>query len=257
MCRRVMAMKILIAMAMLAVSLQGAPASAQGVYVTHGQNGPVFSDKPQSGAKEVTLQPLNVMAAPKAAPSSASRAGAPAASTLPAPGKVDESRAVAARANYLSLVIVAPENEGSVIANTGMFEVRLASDPPLQLGDGHAYMVSINGRPLGQRFTTTELMIPPEFWGGAVPMNQFAQLDASLVDGSGNVLIRATPVRFFMRYTTVLNNPNIPHPYHPFGVVRPIGPHVPSVPVVPIVPTPQPKPASSNWPMTGQTARKN
>jgi hypothetical protein len=258
-----MAMKIFIAMAMLAVSLQGAPASAQGVYVTHGQNGPVFSDKPQSGAKEVTLQPLNVMAAPKAAPSSASRASAPAASTLPAPGKADEQRAVAARANYLSLVIVAPENEGSVIANTGMFEVRLASDPPLQLGDGHAYMVSINGRPLGQRFTTTELMIPPEFWGGSVPMNQFAQLDASLVDGSGNVLIRATPVRFFMRYTTVLNNPNIPHPYYPFGVVRPIGPHVPSlpvvpvVPIVPIVPTPQPKPASSNWPMTGQTARKN
>jgi hypothetical protein len=252
-----MAMKIILAMAMLAVSLQGAPASAQGVYVTHGQNGPVFSDKPQSGAKEVTLQPLNVMAAPKAVPPSASPASAPVTSSLQESGRAAEQRAVAARTNYLSLVIVAPENEGSVIANTGFIEVRLASDPPLQLGEGHAYTVSVNGRPLGQRYTTNDLVIPPEFWGGAVPMNQFAQLDASLVDGSGNVLIRATPVRFFMRYTTVLNNPNIPHPYYPYGGVRPVVPVVPIVPSVPVVPAPQPKPAASNWPMTGQTVRKN
>jgi hypothetical protein len=249
-----MAMKIFIAMAMLAISLQGAPASAQGVYVTHGQNGPIFSDKPQSGAKEVTLQPLNVMAAPKAVPPSASPANAPVASSLQESGRAAERRAVAAKSNYLSLLIVAPENEGSVIANTGFIEVRLASDPPLQLGEGHAYTLSVNGRPLGQRFTTTDLVIPPEFWGGTVPMNQFAQLDASLVDGSGNVLIRANPVRFFMRYTTVLNNPNIPNPYHHYSGVRPT---VPIVPIVPIVPTPQPKPAPSNWPMTGQKFRKD
>jgi len=247
-------MKIFIAMAILALSLQGSPANAQGVYVTHGANGPVFSDKPQAGAKEVTLQPLNVMAAPKAVPPSASPTGAGTENPSTAAGRGDEQRAAAARASYASFAIVAPENESSVIDNTGMIEVRLASDPPLQVGEGHAFMVSINGRPVGQRFTANEFIIPPEFWGGAVPINQFAQLDARLVDGSGHVLIRAVPVRFFMRFTTVLNNPNIPNPYHPINVFRPIAPIVPSVP---IAPTPQPKPASSNWPMTGQGASKN
>lgn len=249
-------MKIYIAMAILAVSLQSSPVNAQGVYVTHGENGPVFSDKPQSGAKAVTLPPLNVMAAPKAVPSGTSPAGAGSEASSTAAGRADEQRA-AASSSYLSFAIVAPENEGSVIANTGMFEVRLAANPPLQIGEGHAFMISINGRPVGQRFTANEFIIPPEFWGGSVPMNQFAQLDASLVDGSGRVLIRAVPVRFFMRFTTVLNNPNIPNPYHPFTAVQPIVPIVPSVPIVPIVPTTQPKPASSNWPMTGQTVRKN
>lgn len=243
-------MKILVAMVILAVSLQIASSHAQGVYVTHGENGPVFSDKPQSGAKEITLQPLNVMAAPTTSPSSPSRAGAGVDGSATASGRADEQRA-AARSSYLSFTIVAPENESSVIINTGMFDVRLASNPPLQIGEGHAFMVSINGRPVGQRYTANEFIIPPEFWGGNIPMNQFAQLDASLVDGSGRVLIRAASVRFFMRYTTVLNNPNIPNPYHPFGVVQPI------VPIVPVVPTAQPKPASSNWPMTGQTVRKN
>ena len=44
--------------------LGSSAAQAQAVYVTPGVNGPVFSDKPQSGAKPVALQPLNVLASP-------------------------------------------------------------------------------------------------------------------------------------------------------------------------------------------------
>ena len=36
-------------------------AAAQTVYETRGANGPVFSDKPQPGAKAIQLKPLNVI----------------------------------------------------------------------------------------------------------------------------------------------------------------------------------------------------
>ena len=46
-----------------AVMMCSAVIQAQGVYVIQGPNGPAFSDKPQTGAKEVTLRPLSVVPA--------------------------------------------------------------------------------------------------------------------------------------------------------------------------------------------------
>ena len=61
-------------MVVVVLALAGATAVAQGVYMTPGKNGPVFSDKPQSGAKEVRLRPLSVIPSeqmtPAAPPSS-------------------------------------------------------------------------------------------------------------------------------------------------------------------------------------------
>ena len=156
-------------------------AVGQGVYVTPGDQGPVFSDKPQRGAKEVTLPPLTMFS------------------------------------------VVSPENNGSVVANTAVFEVRVAVDPSLQLGAGHAFVVSINGRPVGQRYTATEFMIPPEFWGDTLPpANQSMLLEASIVDGVGQVLKTAPPVWFFMRHASLTNRPK--RPVH-----------------VPVAPLPEPK----------------
>lgn len=203
-----------------ALMLQSATLHAQGVYVTPGAKGPVFSDKPQPGAREVTLQPLNVVA-----PEPAHR---PAA-TAPAPGTADSRMPEATVQAYRSFSVVSPEDNGSAAANTALFEVRVAVDPPLQLGAGHAFVVSINGRPVGQRFTATEFMIPPEFWGDTLPpANQGMQLDASIVDAGGQVIRKATPIRFFMRFVTILNQPRRPVP-------RPIAP--------PHRPSPQAKPA--------------
>ncbi|MEI7611353.1 MAG: hypothetical protein WCK63_00520 [Betaproteobacteria bacterium] len=207
--------------------IQGAAVRAQGVFVTQGEHGPVFSDKPQSGAKEVTLRPLSVIDTPRETKAAAGKTGAAAL-----PANSESQRAAATRTSYQSLLILSPEEEGSVIVNSGAIDVRLSVDPSLQLGEGHAFMVSVNGRRVGQRFTSTEMTIPPEFWGGMPPANQFAQLDVSVVDESGRELIKATPVRFFMRYTTVLNNPNR---FHPFPVITPIRP------IAPIVPSSQPK----------------
>jgi len=197
---------------------------AQGVYVTQGANGPVFSDKPQPGAKEVTLKPLNVvplLKAPKvpaAAPTEVKEESGNADAAAPAPA-------------YQSFAVLYPENNGSIVANTAVFDVRVAVDPALRLGEGHAFVVSLNGRPVGQRFTSTEFMIPPEFWGDTLPPpNQEMQLDASIVDANGQVLTSAAPVRFSLRYATVLN--------HPRRLRPPVPPKAP----------PAPKPAKEREP---------
>lgn len=186
---------------MVLAALSMGVAQAQGVYKSQGAQGPVFSDKPQPGAREVSLPPLNVIETSNERVS-------------PAPPRPSESGATppdAAPPAYRSFAIVFPENEGSVVANTAVFEVRVAVDPPLQLGARHAVTVSLNGQPVGRRFTATEFMIPPEFWGDTLPPpNQRMQLDASIVDGDGRVLRQATPVSFYLRHASRLNLP--PHP---------------------------------------------
>ena len=177
---------------------------AQGVYVTPGANGPVFSDKPQPGAREVILPPLNVVAPPPQLTTPAAKEG----------GKAEAKESVrpeVAPFVYRAFSIVQPENDGSMLANTALFEVRVAVDPPLQLGAGHAFAVSIDGRAVGQRFTANEFIIPPEFWGDTVPPpGQRLQLDAVIVDRDGRALSKAEPVRFFMRYAPALNRPRQP-----------------------------------------------
>ena len=178
--------------------------SAQGVYVKQGPNGPVFSDQPAPGAKEVTLKPLNVMPAPPAEAKETNEAG-------PKVVTVDTTKpASALSSDYDRFQIVSPENDGSTVANTAVFEVRLAVNPPLRLADQHAFVISLNGRLVNQRFTATEFMVPPEFWEELPPPNQEMQLDASIIDGKGQILKRADPVRFYLRYTTVYQNPNYP-----------------------------------------------
>ena len=180
--------------------LLAALAQAQDVYVTDGKNGPLYSDRPLPGAREVALPPLNVAPSPPAT-------AAPALPTVA--GEVPAAREAAPP--YRNFAIVWPENEGSVLANTAVFEVRLAVDPPLRLGDGHAFAVRINGRAVEQRFTASEFMIPPEFWGDTLPPpNQSMQLDARVVDGDGREIVSATPVRFYLRHATLYIPPRPP-----------------------------------------------
>ena len=195
-------------LALAVLSCVGA-VQAQGVYKSQGAQGPVFSDKPQPGAREVSLPPLNVIESPgeRASPTPPRAAEGRATSEPEAPA-------------YRSFAVVFPENDGSVVANTAVFEVRVAVDPPLQLGARHAITVSLNGQPVGRRFTATEFMIPPEFWGDTLPPpNQRMQLDAAIVDGDGRVLRQAAPVSFFLRHASRLNLPPHPQP-------RPVTPGV-------------------------------
>ena len=158
---------------------------AQGVYVTPGEKGPVFSDKAQPGAREVSLPPLNVMEPPPVAARPSARASPEDA--LPA---------------YRSFSIVLPENDSGVTANDAVFAVRVAAEPPLQVAAGHAFAVTINGRSLGHRFTSTEFPIPREFWGDEPPPNnQRVDLEASIVDAQGRVLQSAAAVHFVLLHS--------------------------------------------------------
>ncbi|HOG03110.1 MAG TPA: hypothetical protein PLL14_03965 [Accumulibacter sp.] len=190
---------LLLPLSLLSALPSAAP--AQDVFVTRGAGSPVFSDKPQAGAKPLSLPPLNVIE-----PLPVSRA--PAAAT---PAREESRRAEPAIPAYQKFSIVSPANDGSVLANTALFEVRVVVEPPLQLGEGHAVTVSINGRPVGQRFTAGEFMIPPEFWGDTLPpANQRHQLDAAIVDRNGAVLRRAEPVTFHLRYVAGLQHRHAP-----------------------------------------------
>ena len=192
------------------LALSFAAAEAQGVYVIQGEKGPVFSNVREAGAKEVVLRPLSVIPSEKEAKkggealSKGSGASSKSSGTTPNPaGREDPDP------GYSAFRILLPEEGGSVIANTGVLEVRLEAEPPLRIGEGHAFSVRINGRQVAQRFTANEFVIPPESWAEApFPANQMAQLDASIVDGAGRVLRQAASVRFSMRYTTVLNRPH-------------------------------------------------
>ena len=196
----------LLTMVSLALCVWSSVSLAQGVYVKQGPNGPVFSDQPAAGAKEVTWKPLNVMPAPPAESKEAND-GEPKVVTLEA------KPASAPSSDYDRFQIVSPENDGSTVANMAVFEVRLALNPPLRLADQHAFVISLNGRRVNQRFTATEFMVPPEFWEELPPPNQAMLLEASIIDGKGQILKRADPVRFYLRYTTVYQNPN--YPYYP------------------------------------------
>ncbi len=165
----------------------------QEVFVTQGTGSPVFSDRPQPGATPVRLPPINVVE-----PLSPSEV-----LTNPRSAKED-GQPVPATPAYRSFRIVSPEDNGSVAANSARFEVRVAVEPALQLGAGHAIMVSVNGQLVGQRFTASEFTIPPEFWGDTLPSaNQRQQLKATIVDRNGVVLEQAAPVTFILRYRAV------------------------------------------------------
>ncbi|MCM8595539.1 hypothetical protein [Accumulibacter sp.] len=210
------------------------PIAAQEVFVTRGAQGPVYSDRPQPGSSRVTLPELNVTQ-----PVPVTRSTTP-----PGPRATDETRGQEAAAPaYQRFAIVFPEENGAVAANTAVFDVRVAVEPPLQIGQGHAIMVSIDGRPVGRRFTASEFTIPPEFWNDTLPPpNQRHQVDAAIVDRDGAVLTRARPVSFTLRSVYVRQ----PKPWasHRAGQL-PVQPAPPSIPLAPLRVPPASLPAPS------------
>lgn len=174
-------------------------AFAQTVYESKSGQGRVFSDRPEPGARAIELRPLNVVEPIKG--------GATQAPAGDKDGKEKPGKEVAP--GYRSFAVVFPEADGSVAINNGTFQINLRSDPPLQIGQGHAFTVRLNGRQVPGRYTATEFMVPQEFFGDAAPAVsvQRYQLDASIVDATGATVTTAAPVQFNGRYVTILQNP--------------------------------------------------
>lgn len=172
--------------------LAGAALQAQTVYEKRGAGGTVFSDQPMPGARAIELPPPNVMESPKTAP--------PATPAAPPAAPAAAPAAPAMPATYRSLRILFPENDGAIASALAVFDIRLALEPPLLLGEGHYFAATVDGRAVGRRFTANEFTLPQEFWGDAPPLdNQRHQLDVAVLDRSGKVLKQAEPVRFTLR----------------------------------------------------------
>ena len=151
---------------------------AQTIYESRDASGTrVFTDRPSAGAKPVELKPLNIVEPVPLSPASPAQPDPPPSA---APG-------------YRRFGIVFPEADGTVGINMATFEVR------------------VNGRNIPGRFTATENMVPPEFFGDTLPAgSQQNVIEASVIDGQGNVVMRAAPVSFQTRFFNRLQRPRQP-----------------------------------------------
>jgi hypothetical protein len=160
----------------LLICLLPAAVLAQQVYECPGQDGPVFSDTPCPGAQRLDLGPPNVIDT----------------NTPPQPQAGSQPAALA----YTAFTILSPENGGTIHTNTGQFQISLAVTPSLQ--GGNAISVSLDGTQLPTLRYSLQFDITQEEWESAAAANVQHMLQASVMDRSGNTLIAATPVQFYV-----------------------------------------------------------
>lgn len=155
----------------------------QTIYESEGTAGPVFSDRPASGAKTIPLPPLNVIDAP------------------PVP-KPAAQESVAAPVSYSQLAIVSPGDEDTIHTNTGDFDVKLQVEPSLDPAGGDVIVVKLDGKPLPQRFSTAAFHIGESDWSRPFTESVEHSLQVAITNGDGGVLIESVPVKFFMHHAT-------------------------------------------------------
>ena len=165
----------------LLLALCAALAAAQTrVYESKDKAGPVFSDQPSPGAKELTLPPPNVVPG-----------NAPLLQQAPQPNLPV----------YRLLNILSPEDKGTVHTNTGAFEVRVQTAPDLRADD--RIRIKLDGRAIGRSFRSTTISLTEADWQ-AVASNTSVEhtLQAAVLDKDGKLLIESAPVVFYAHRTT-------------------------------------------------------
>ncbi|HEY6281401.1 MAG TPA: DUF4124 domain-containing protein [Burkholderiales bacterium] len=156
----------------LLICLLPTVALAQTVYESQDKEGPVFSDTPSPGAQPIDLPPANVTPAQQQPVSQPANPG------------------------YTSVVILSPQAQGTVHSNTGEFQVSLALTPALQ--SGNAISISLDGTTLPTLRYSLQSNITPDEWQSAAKDNVLHELEVVVLDGSGNTLITANPVQFYV-----------------------------------------------------------
>jgi hypothetical protein len=162
----------------LAALLSATATVAQPVYESRDRAGPVFSDMPSPGAREVHLPPANVTGP------------GPAVAPLPAPPPP--------AAVYAGLQIAQPEEGGTVHSNTGQFSVALTLASPRGLERGDAIAVRLDGTVLPDSRSTLQFDISADEWQMAARDQVEHTLEVAIVDPAGNPLLVAAPVRFYV-----------------------------------------------------------
>jgi len=166
-----------------ALAAQAMAPLAQTVYESKDKAGPVFSDKPSPGAKQVPLDAPNVVSPPAAAP----------APPAPAP---------AAAPSYRRLVIARPAEQDMVHSNTGAFGISASLSPPLRPTD--RVRVLLDGNLVPTVYRSTSLRISELDWqSAAIGSNGEHTLQLVVVDAEGAPLLQSAPVRFYLRGAAV------------------------------------------------------
>jgi hypothetical protein len=167
-----------------ALAAHGVALMAQTVYESKDKAGPVFSDRPSSGATAVELAPPNVVSVP-----------ATAAKPTAAP-------ATAAAPPYRRFVISRPAAQDTVHSNTGEFGVSANLSPPLRTSD--RVRVLLDGNLLSSQYRSTNLRISEADWqSAAIGSNGEHTLQLLVVDANGNTGIESAPVQFYVRHAAV------------------------------------------------------
>jgi len=167
-----------------------ASAAAQTIYETQGKDGPIFSDLPSGGrdlpspgTTEMTLPPINLSDSPAAAAKPAKAAAAPA---VP----------------YQTLAITQPESGGTIHSNTGQISVQVAIEPALRAEQGDTIVVSLDGATLPSTYPTTQFEISASEWQAAARDSVEHQLQVSIMDRSGKLLLTSEPQNFYVHRAT-------------------------------------------------------
>ena len=166
----------------LVLTLSCALAAAQTrVYESKDKTGPVFSDQPSPGARELTLPAANVMQG-----------------NAPAPQQAAPPQGLPV---YRLLNILSPESKGTVHSNTGAFDVRVQAAPELRAGD--RIRVRLDGNLIGRDFQSTAISLTDADWQAAASSSNIEHtLQVAIVDKDGKLLIESSPVSFYARRTT-------------------------------------------------------
>ncbi len=160
------------------LAAQATVSLAQTVYESKGQTGPVFSDRPSSGAVPVELPPPNVVSPPAAKP-------APPEPAASAP-------------TYRRFVITWPAEQDMVHSNTGAFDIRASLSPPLRRTD--RVRVLIDGNLVPTIYRSASPRISENDWlAAATGSSGEHTLQLAVVDADGKPWIESAPVRFYLR----------------------------------------------------------
>ncbi|MFQ6007131.1 MAG: DUF4124 domain-containing protein [Woeseia sp.] len=140
-----------------------------------------YTDKPTPGAERIELPSDNRVPARRIAPVRAT----------PTPD------VGAGEFEYERLEVASPAAEETLWNIEGVLDVTLDLRPALQAG--HQLRVYFDGNPRMVDGTSFQLQ---EVWRGV------HNLQAEVVDGTGKLMIRSTPNRFYVQQNTVIRNTN-------------------------------------------------
>ncbi len=155
-------------------------ALADQAYVWTDEDGVVhYSDRPHPGAKRVELQAPNTSRSPSRSSAEQSAEG-------------DDAAEPAAPFRYESLEVANPGPEETLWNIEGSLNVTLALTPALR--PGHQIRVYFDGNPRLVNSTTFRI---DEVWRGV------HNLQAEVLDETGNMMIRSRTNRFYVQQNTV------------------------------------------------------